>query len=57
MILTSQAYQMPAVNYKEISDIRSDQYVFEGLVIRRLSAEQFSDAISQIVAPLYYATA
>lgn len=57
MIMTSKAYQLPSVNYKEIAEIASDQYAFKGPVIRRLSAEQFSDAVSQIIAPVYHATA
>ncbi len=56
-IMTSKAYQLPTVNYKEVAEILSDQYAFEGPVIRRLSAEQFSDAVSQIIAPVYHATA
>ncbi len=57
MIMTSKAYQLPAVRYNDIADIAANQYVFEGPVIRRLSAEQFSDAVSQIIAPVYYAVA
>ena len=57
VIMTSKAYQLPTVNYKEIAEIVSDQYAFKGPVIRRLSAEQFSDAVSQIIAPVYHATA
>jgi uncharacterized membrane protein len=56
-ILTSMAYQLPAVGYPEIADITAHDYLFEGPVIRRLSAEQFTDALSQIAAPVYYATA
>ena len=55
--MTSKAYQMPAQSYGEKSEILSDKYVFSGPVVRRLSAEQFSDAVSQIVAPVYHATA
>jgi hypothetical protein len=56
-ILTSKTYQLQTVNYKDVADIKSEKYVFKGPVIRRLSAEQFSDAVSQIIAPVYYATA
>ena len=56
-ILSSKVYQLPAVNYEDGALIKSDKYVFEGPVIRRLSAEQFSDAVSQVIAPVYYATA
>ena len=40
-ILTSRAYQLPAVNVGETEE----NYVFRGPAVRRLSAEQFSDAI------------
>ena len=53
-IMTSKAYQLPTVNYKSSEHLKQD-YVFEGPVLRRLSAEQFSDAISQTIAPVYVA--
>lgn len=40
-ILTSRAYQLPSVGLGEIAE----NYLFRGPPIRRLSAEQFSDAI------------
>lgn len=40
-ILTSRAYQMPAVSLGETTE----NYVFRGPAIRRLSAEQFHDAV------------
>lgn len=55
-IMSSKAYQMPTVNYKKQENLKKD-YVFKGPVLRRLSAEQFSDAISQVVAPVYQAVA
>ena len=45
MILTSRAYQMPTVGAHEAID---SKFVFRGPVVRRLSAEQFVDAISQL---------
>ena len=51
-IMTSKVYQLPIVNYKKEEDLKTE-YVFKGPVIRRLSAEQFSDAVSQIIAPMY----
>ena len=56
-IMTSKTYQMPSVNYKDVAEIKSKAYQFEGPIIRRMSAEQFSDAVSQIIAPVFYATA
>ena len=55
-ILTSKTYQLPSITYKKELALTSD-YVFQGPVIRRMSAEQFSDAVSQIVAPMYHAVA
>ncbi|WP_422083781.1 DUF1549 domain-containing protein [Ulvibacterium sp.] len=56
-IMTSKTYQLPAAGYKKLEQIKSAQYVFNGPVIRRMSAEQFADAVSQIIAPVYYAAA
>lgn len=55
-IMTSKAYQLPAVTYANQEGLKSD-YVFQGPVVRRLSAEQFSDAVSQIIEPLYHTVA
>jgi hypothetical protein len=44
-ILTSRAYQMPAV--VQTSE-RDDKFVFKGPMIRRMSAEQFTDAVSTV---------
>ncbi|MEQ9437567.1 MAG: DUF1553 domain-containing protein [Cyclobacteriaceae bacterium] len=56
-IMTSEAYQQLSVNYTKVADLKSDDYVFSGPARRRLSAEQFADAISQVVAPVYYSIA
>jgi len=42
-IVTSRAYQLPAVNLKSE---RAEDFVFAGPVVKRLSAEQFVDAVS-----------
>ncbi len=51
-IMTSQAYQLPAVHRsaKEIKD-----YVFEGPEVRRMTAEEFADALSAVTGewPIY----
>lgn len=51
-IMSSKAYQLPSVKYQKIEDTKTN-YVFRGPLVRRLSAEQFSDAVSQIISPLY----
>ena len=45
-ILTSRAYQMPAV--ARPSEVQARGYVFAGPEVRRLSAEQFADAVGSI---------
>jgi hypothetical protein len=45
-ILTSRAYQMPAVSRK--AEVQARGYVFAGPEVRRMSAEQFADAIGSI---------
>lgn len=52
-ILTSRTYQLPTVGLKEESFITAADYVFKGMLRRRLTAEQFADAISQTLQPLY----
>ncbi|WP_160164590.1 DUF1549 domain-containing protein [Pedosphaera parvula] len=49
-ILTSRAYQMPAVSLDEKS---SEDYVFKGPIVRRMSAEQFRDSLGE-VAGIWY---
>jgi len=45
LMLTSRAYQLPAVGGTEQLD---EQFVFRGPLVRRLSAEQFLDALSAL---------
>jgi mono/diheme cytochrome c family protein len=49
-ILTSRAYQMPAVNFDEKD---SQDYVFTGPLVRRMSAEQFRDALGEVTGIWY----
>lgn len=52
-IVTSKTYQLPSSSVKEASDIMANNYKFTGMVRRRLTAEQFSDAISTAFNPMY----
>lgn len=52
-IVTSKTYQLPSSSVKEASDIMANDYKFTGMVRRRLTAEQFSDAISTAFNPMY----
>lgn len=56
-IMTSRAYQLPGVGYKDPQAIKTERYVYKGPVIRRLTAEQFTDAVSQVITPVYHAVA
>ncbi|MCK0190631.1 DUF1549 domain-containing protein [Arenibacter sp. F20364] len=56
MIMTSKSYQLETTRLEKQEDLKNG-YVFNGPILRRLSAEQFSDAVSQVVAPMYYAAA
>src|SRR5207247_1958951 len=49
-IVTSRAYQSPAVSLAENS---RDDFVFRGPLVRRLSAEQFVDAVSDLAGVEY----
>lgn len=45
LIATSRAYQMPAMN---LASERAENFVFRGPVVKRMSAEQFVDALSRL---------
>lgn len=50
LILTSRAYQLPVVDLPEGSQ---EAYVFDGPAVRRMSAEQFRDALGQLTGVWY----
>jgi uncharacterized membrane protein len=52
-IVTSKTYQLPSTSVKEAQDIMATDYKFTGMIRKRLSAEQFSDAISAAFNPMY----
>lgn len=52
-ILTSKTYQLPSVGVKEAELITAPNFVFQGMVRRRLTAEQFADAVSLAFSPVY----
>ncbi|MCH2059650.1 MAG: PSD1 and planctomycete cytochrome C domain-containing protein [Verrucomicrobiales bacterium] len=45
LLLTSRAYQRPSVRLDE----DAEEFVFQGPVVRRMSAEQFLDGIDQVI--------
>lgn len=52
-ITTSQTYQMPSVEVKSEDELIAEDYTFKGMHRRRLSAEQFADAVSSVIYPVY----
>lgn len=52
-ITTSKTYQLPSVGIKTENDIVKADYVFKGMHRKRISAEQFVDAVSSIINPVY----
>lgn len=52
-IMTSSAYQLPTVPLGSESLLTAQDFVFKGMVKRRLTAEQFTDAVSSTVAEIY----
>ena len=55
-ITTSKTYQLPSVGVKDADLVMAPTYVFEGMVRRRLTAEQFADAVSLAFNPIYQDT-
>jgi len=52
-ILTSKTYQLPSVAVQDPAIITSSKFVFHGMLRRRLVAEEFSDAVSETIEPVY----
>jgi hypothetical protein len=52
-ILTSDAYQQPSVAVGQPEGIVSKDFVFQGMLRRRMSAEQFIDAVGSTLEPVY----
>jgi hypothetical protein len=53
LITTSKTYQLPSVGFKEPGEIVSKDYKFTGVLRKRMSAEQFADAVGTIIGPLF----
>ncbi|MEB2777876.1 DUF1549 domain-containing protein [Algoriphagus sp. D3-2-R+10] len=52
-IASSRIYQSQSVGYESYDAVMADDYKFNGMVRKRMTAEQFSDAVSEIVYPLF----
>jgi len=53
LITTSEAYQMESEAITDPFLLAKDSYKFSGMIRRRLTAEQFSDAVSNIITPVF----
>lgn len=52
-ILTSRTYQLPSVTLRDPEAVMASDFVFKGMLRRRMSAEQFADAVGQTLHPIY----
>lgn len=52
-IATSKIYQSQSIPLASPDLLLAEDFKFEGMIRRRLTAEQFSDAVSEISAPLF----
>ena len=53
LIGTSKIYQSPSFGVKSPDIFLAEDYVFGGMVRRRMTAEQFSDAVSRVFGPVF----
>lgn len=53
LIMTSEVYQMESDVYDDPANILKESYQFKGMLTRRLTAEQLSDAVSKVIYPVF----
>ncbi len=53
LVLTSKTYQQPSVVVDDPAKVNAPGFVFTGALKRKLAAEQFADAVSAVVHPMY----
>ena len=53
LITTSNTYQLASVGFKEPDQIIAVGYKFTGVLRKRMSAEQFADAVGTVIGPLF----
>ena len=53
LITTSKTYQLPSTGVNDANGIVSTDFKFAGRLRKRISAEQFSDAVSSILTPVF----
>ena len=52
-ITTSKIYQSPSVAVSSTEKLMAEDFKFQGVIRRRITAEQFADAVAEISAPLF----
>lgn len=52
-ITTSKIYQNPSVTVVSAEKLLAEDFTFQGVIRRRITAEQFADAVGEISAPLF----
>lgn len=52
-IASSKIYQNPSITVASADKLLAEDFKFQGVVRRRITAEQFSDAVAEISAPLF----
>ena len=52
-ITTSKIYQSPSVTVASAEKLLAEDFKFQGVIRRRITAEQFADAVAEISAPLF----
>ncbi len=57
IIMSSRAYQLTSVPVNEAEISAWGDYLFKGPLRRRMTAEQFADAVSMLAAPIYHSVA
>ena len=50
LIATSKTYQLPSVGFKDPNKITATDFIFRGMLRKRLSAEQFTDAVIKLIS-------
>ncbi|WP_018612686.1 DUF1549 domain-containing protein [Segetibacter koreensis] len=53
MITTSRTYQLPSVGFSQPNQIFVKDYKFKGMLRRRMTGEQFADAVSTVVGTVF----
>jgi uncharacterized membrane protein len=56
LIASSNIYQSQSISIESADKLIAEDFQFKGLIRRRMTAEQFSDAVSQLVYPLFDST-